>query len=202
MYDALLIGGASGTGKSALAAGVARLTGAQSVIATDVIRQVLRGALRDQTASPIHAERFNVPLPSGELPDTVNLQGFLDQARMVMDGVAGALEHARKERWFTVVEGVHAVPGLAVGGFTTAQVLVVTCDESAHRRNLASRDESSGGGRPAAHYFANFERVRAVQDFLIERAEAAAVPIVDTSHGTLDDALQRLLESSITPWEN
>ena len=198
--EVIMLGGASGTGKSAIARIIAREFDAGCRLATDVIRQVLRGAMRDNPTSVIHAESFNIPESDGSLAEQVNLSGFESQAQLVMAGVADALHHSAKEHWRSVVEGVHVIPGKHVGDFPVVEVLIVTMDEAAHQRNLALRDHSSGGGRPLQHYLDNFTRIRAVQQFLVEQARASNVPIVDTSAGSLEDAVLSVAQHVRDRW--
>ena len=118
----LLIGGATGTGKSSLATEIAFRLGISRITSTDVVRQVDAGVLRpgaDAGAALLlvrrgrGAARSRMPDPDAE--DRA-LYGFIQQAEQVAVGANAVVERAVLEGLSTVVEGVHLVPGLVAAG--------------------------------------------------------------------------------------
>ena len=97
----VLIGGTTGVGKSTLAAMLAARLGVNRVIATDVIRQVLRAFFTHEAMPTVHGSAFEVG----------GIAGYRDQAERVGTGIAAIVERAAAEGKPVVVEGVHVVPG-------------------------------------------------------------------------------------------
>lgn len=174
------IGGAAGVGKSTLATMLANRLGITRVIATDVVRQVLRAFFTEEAMPVVHNSAFEVDLPA-----------FAEQAEHVGTGVAAIVERAVAEGTPIVVEGVHAVPGALPLELrercVPVEVLLVVGDEELHRAHFARR----GGQRPAERYLARFDEIRALQASLEQRAEAAGVTVIDNTG--VDATLMRLM---------
>ena len=97
----VLIGGTTGVGKSTLATMLAGRLGVNRVIATDVIRQVLRAFFTTEAMPTVHHSAF----------EAGGIEGYRDQAERVGTGIAAIVERAANEAKPVVVEGVHVVPG-------------------------------------------------------------------------------------------
>src|SRR5258705_4196269 len=157
----LLIGGATGTGKSTVATEIAYRLGITRVTSTDFIRQTMRAFFSHEFMPAIHYSSFEagdvVPLADDPL-----IAGFLEQSRNVLVGVRASIERALQEGWSMVLEGVHLVPGLlpAVqdGALVSACVLNIR-DEAAHAQHFFSR-EGDGAERPMAKYLDRFDEIR------------------------------------------
>jgi 2-phosphoglycerate kinase len=178
----VLIGGTTGVGKSTLATMLAARLGIRRVIATDVVRQVLRAFFTRDAMPSVHHSAF----------DAGGLEGFSDQAAHVATGIAAMVERAANEGEPIVVEGVHVVPGTLSSELRARCVLceavVVVGDEELHRGHFSHRP----GTRPAERYLASFDEIRALQRHLAERARVAGVEVIDNEN--LDAALGRLME--------
>src|SRR5207253_1280651 len=79
----LLVGGATGTGKSTVATEVAHVLGITRVTSTDFIRQTIRAFFSERSMPSVHHSSFE--------GDPV-LLGFLGQTRNVLVGVDGAMD--------------------------------------------------------------------------------------------------------------
>jgi len=97
----ILIGGATGTGKSTIAAEVAYRLGITRVTSTDFVRQTMRALFTPEFLPAIHYSSFDagraLPTMQEEEVDPL-LHGFLEQTRHVLVGVQAvwtALEPAR-----------------------------------------------------------------------------------------------------------
>src|ERR671914_781764 len=168
----VLIGGTTGVGKSTLATMLAARLGVNRVIATDVIRQVLRAFFTHEAMPSVHFSAFE----AGGLP------GYADQADRVATGIAAIVERAASEGMPLVVEGVHVVAGALDPALrercVLTEVLLVVRDEELHRGHFSHRP----GTRPAARYLAAFEEIRVLQDHLAERACVAGVEVIDNEN--------------------
>jgi 2-phosphoglycerate kinase len=182
----LLIGGATGTGKSTVTTEVAHRLGITRVASTDFVRQTMRAFFSVDFMPSIHYSSFNaadaVATPA-EAKDPI-LVGFNDQTRNVLVGVRAVIDRALTERYSMALEGVHVVPGLvpsAVEGAIVVQALLAIEDEDEHARHFWVRDAGSEGLRPVAKYLDSLADIRRIQAYLIERAEKAGVPVIENS---------------------
>jgi 2-phosphoglycerate kinase len=178
----VLIGGTTGVGKSTLATMLAGRLGITRVIATDVIRQVLRAFFTAEAMPTVHHSAF----------DAGGLEGYADQAEYVATGVEAIVERAANEAKPLIVEGVHVLPGRVPAGLRESCVLVeavvVVGDEELHRGHFLRRP----GTRPAERYLAAFDEIRELQAHLAGRAEAVGVAVIDNDN--VDATLARLME--------
>lgn len=188
----VLLAGTTGVGKSTVATMLAHRLGITRVIATDVIRQVLRAFFSYDFLPAVHYSAYEAGkavLKGGGDPDLV---GYLEQARSVSTGVAAIVDRACKENTPLVVEGVHLVPGtldprLRERG-VVVEALVTVEDEDMHRGHFSLR----GGQRPKDRYLAHFHQIRKLQEHLAGKAADAGVAVIDNVH--VDEALQEVMD--------
>ncbi|HUJ93189.1 MAG TPA: hypothetical protein VLW05_10855, partial [Gaiellaceae bacterium] len=176
----ILVGGATGTGKSTVATEIAYRLGITRVTSTDFVRQTMRAFFSHEFMPAIHYSSFEAgdAFPGADDP---LVTGFLEQSRDVLVGVEASIERALQEGWSMVLEGVHLVPGMLPAARRDA--LVVPCllsieDETAHAQHFLARDEG-GGLRPTEKYLDRFAEIRRLQDFLVSRAEREGVPVIE-----------------------
>jgi 2-phosphoglycerate kinase len=178
----LLLGGTTGVGKSTLATMIASRLGVNRVIATDVIRQVLRAFFTHEAMPTVHYSAF----------EAGGIAGYRDQADHVGTGITAIVDRAANESKPVVVEGVHVVPGGIHPRMrercVLVEALIVVEDQDLHRGHFSHRR----GTRPAERYIASFEDIRRLQDHLWERARSEGVTVVDNEN--VDDALARLMQ--------
>ncbi len=183
----LLIGGTTGTGKSTVATEVAYRLGITRVTSTDFIRQTMRAFFSKEFMPSIHYSSFEVgqagPAVEEETSDPV-LLGFLDQTRNVLVGVRAAIDRALQEGWSMVLEGVHLVPGMLppIEGALAVQCVLSIEDDEAHASHFLVRDATSQGLRPVERYVDALDDIRFIQDYIVERAHHAGVPVVENSN--------------------
>jgi 2-phosphoglycerate kinase len=198
----VMLGGTTGVGKSTLATMLAHRLGITRVIATDVIRQVLRAFFTHDFMPSVHYSAFEAgravdaegdgvtrPVAPGEDED---LLGYLRQADRVGTGIAAIVERACNEATAVVVEGVHVVPGaldeVLRRRCVAVEAVLAVGDEELHRGHFSLR----GGRRPPDRYLARFGEIRKLQDFLTEQARAEGVAVIDNAN--VDQTLGRLME--------
>jgi 2-phosphoglycerate kinase len=191
----VLLAGSTGVGKSTLATMLAARLGITRVIATDVIRQVLRAFFSREFMPAVHYSAFEagqaVDLVVGQHEDR-DLIGFARQAESVATGVEAIVERACLERTPMVLEGIHLVPGALHQELHDRCVAVeaVLCvdDEELHRSHFAMR----GGHRPAERYLGRFEQIRKLQEYLVSRAREEGVAVIQNE--SIDRTLPRLMD--------
>lgn len=193
----LLVGGATGTGKSTLATEVAYRLGITRVSSTDFVRQTMRAFLSRRFMPSIHRSSFEVP-EEDELRDV--LGAFVEQTQNVLIGVRAVIDRALQEGWSLVLEGVHLVPGMLP---KVENALVVHCvlaieEEEMHAGHFWVRDASSEGLRPVEKYLDSLADIRLIQQFVVEQAGRAGVPVVENSNIELTIAtVMELVLSSV-----
>jgi 2-phosphoglycerate kinase len=177
----VLIGGATGTGKSTVATEVAYRLGITRVTSTDFVRQTMRAFFTPEFLPAIHTSSFDAgkTLPSAQEEEVDPLlHGFLEQTRHVL--VGGSLE----EGWSMVLEGVHLVPGMLprpIEGALSVECIVAIENEQTHSEHFLIRDLSSDGVRPLDKYLERIGDIRYLQDFIVERAQLEGVPVIENS---------------------
>ncbi len=175
----ILIGGATGTGKSTVATELAYRFGVTRVTSTDFIRETMRAFFSRGFMPSVHYSSFEAGDAYPDSDDPLEL-GFMQQARNVLVGVHASMERAVKEGWSMVLEGVHLVPGLvrpAVGDAVVVSCVLTIEDESEHALHFIQRED--GSERPTSKYLARFEEIRSIQELLVERAEREGVPVIE-----------------------
>jgi 2-phosphoglycerate kinase len=187
----VLIGGATGTGKSTVATEVAYRLGITRVTSTDFVRQTMRAFLTHDFMPSIHYSSFEVPPEEAGLG---TVEGFVDQTRNVLIGVRGLIERALHEGWSLVLEGVHLVPGMLprVEGALVVHCVLAIEDEELHASHFWVRDAHSEGLRPVQKYLDAIADIRKLQDFVLEQARVAGVPIVE--NGSIELSIGTVME--------
>jgi len=192
----VLVGGATGTGKSTVATEVAHRLGITRVTSTDVVRQTMRAFFSDEFMPSIHFSSFEAgaAVSQAEAAEDANLRGFLDQTRNVLVGVHAVLARALEEGYSLTLEGVHIVPGMVTPppGALVSQVLLAIEDEDEHAAHFWTRDAASEGLRPFEKYLKALPDIRRIQDYLVERAAKAGIPVIDNSR--VDETVDRVID--------
>jgi 2-phosphoglycerate kinase len=196
----ILLGGATGVGKSTIATQLATRLGITRVISTDAVREVLRSALTSDMFPWLYASSFEAdkavrqPIPhSGDRL----IIGFREQAQSVAVGAQALIDRSIREGTDLILEGAHLVPGFLEGA-TSGEALIVPLlitveDEELHRSHFfwRTRDSQRHGDR----YLNNFKKIRRLQQYMISSALARGVPAV--SHVDLDTSLSEIIDHVI-----
>jgi 2-phosphoglycerate kinase len=191
----VLVGGATGTGKSTVATEVAHRLGITRLTSTDVVRQTMRAFFSREFMPSIHHSSFeaaSVVSASDEVEADPVLLGFLEQTRNVLVGVKAVLARALEEGYSLALEGVHLVPGMIhpLDGAVFCHVLLAIEDEDEHAAHFWTRDGE--GLRPFEKYLRALPEIRRVQDYLVERAAKVGVPVIENA--SVDDTVDHVIE--------
>ena len=200
----ILIGGASGAGKSTVSAELAYRLEISRTQSTDIIREIVRCYLAPHVVPTFRYSSFTAwrGLPgveaSADEPGSDNLlvTGFLTQAGALKAGLQATIARAVKEHQDLIVDGVHVLPSqLDLSELEHKAVLIpitlaVTTRErlalQLGRRNREQRDRRSS--RHQEHLSAIWD----IQSYLLEQAEKHRIPVV--LNWNVDDTVQRILE--------
>jgi 2-phosphoglycerate kinase len=200
----VLMGGATGVGKSTIAAQVAQRLGIVRIISTDSIREVMRAFFSDTLMPSIHYSSYEagmaVRMPVGPGLDA-GVLGFMEQVEMVSVGVRAIIDRAITEHTSLVVEGVHMVPGMltvAATGKDAEDVLLLPLivsvgDPDLHRSHFMVREQQTSGKRALERYLQGFSDIRKIQDFILERAATEGTLVVDNVN--IDDTVGMVVDA-------
>jgi 2-phosphoglycerate kinase len=195
----VMIGGATGVGKSTIATQLAVRLGIVRVVATDAIREVMRALFTSQLMPTLYTSSFEADSALREPPprplDRV-IVGFREQTAAVAVGIGALVERAAVEGTSIVIEGAHVVPGFfdleAYEGRVLGVPLVVTVDdEDLHRSHFAVRS-TDASSRPFERYVQGFPNIRRVQKYIKSQALSHSVPVIPNY--SLDQALAAIID--------
>jgi 2-phosphoglycerate kinase len=196
----LMIGGATGVGKSTVATRLAVLLRIVRVVATDAVREVMRATLTQGLMPALYTSSFEAGAalrePPGRMQDRV-IVGFREQAAAVSVGVNALLERAATEGTSAIIEGVHVVPGFVDAAPYDERILAIPVviaveDEELHRAHFAARAHVDTSSRPFERYLRGFDDIRRVQRYVTEQALTHGVPVVVNE--SLDQVLSDLID--------
>ncbi len=181
----ILIGGATGTGKSTLAMELAYRLGVHWVTSTDMVRETMRAVVSAALAPGLHDHSFRGMLMGGQVlsnPRERVIAGYRQQAAQVAVGVRAVIQRAIVENAHVIIEGIHLAPPFEqylppdtdalVAGF----VLAVP-EEKAHMGRFRERSTIQPE-RPAVTYLDAFQSVRWIQSDLLRMAEDAEAVVL------------------------
>jgi 2-phosphoglycerate kinase len=192
----VLIGGASGVGKTSVAVGLANLLRVSRVASTDEIRQVMRLMIAPDLMPALHHSSFRAweyatPLPSKE-GDPVIL-GFREQSARVCVGVRATIERAIEENLNLIVDGVHLLPDLVQTDEHASRALFI-------RANLFLPDKrpfverfklrSTTSSRKRHRYVRYLDKILKIQDHILQEGEAHGVPAIENTD--LEESVQTI----------
>jgi 2-phosphoglycerate kinase len=198
----ILIGGATGVGKSTIATQLATRLGITRVVSTDAVREVLRSSFTREMFPTLYESSFNAdkavrqPIPhSGDRL----IIGFREQAAAVAVGAQSLIDRAIAENTDMILEGAHLVPGflekMDSDDAVIVPLLVTIDDENLHRGHFYRRDRDTGA-RGSERYLKAFKKIRKIQKYMVSSALMRGVPTI--SHYDLDATLTQIIDHVIT----
>lgn len=197
----ILIGGATGVGKSTIATQLATRLGITRVVSTDAVREVLRSAFTAQMFPTLYSSSFEAdnavrqPIPNSG--DRLII-GFREQAAAVAVGAQALIDRAVAEGTDMILEGAHLVPGFLQSVDSEEAVivsLVITVDdEQLHRDHFHRRSREA---RPKDRYLESFDKIRRIQRYMVSSALMREVPTIEHCDD-VDATLSRIIDHVLT----
>ncbi|NJE31253.1 2-phosphoglycerate kinase [Thermococcus sp. 18S1] len=196
----ILLGGATGVGKSTIATELAFRLGIRSVIGTDTIREVMRKIIAPELLPDLHTSSFLAWKAAGRVKgkDSPLIRGFEEQVRHVSVGLKAVLERAHKEGFNTVIEGIHLVPGYVELNDRDFMYVITV----GSKRDLEARfyERARYSKRPAEYYLEHIDSIMEIQDFIVEMAREHRVRVINnvelehTVDVIMEDIMERLMK--------
>ncbi|AMD17056.1 hypothetical protein TL18_02870 [Methanobrevibacter sp. YE315] len=202
----ILIGSASGIGKSTISAEIAKKLNIKHLIESDFIRAVVRGIIGKEYAPALHSSSYDAykhirNKDRYESYDELVSAGFDDHASYVIPALEKIIQRAITDFDDIVIEGVHLVPGLIdteqFEDEANIYFFVLSSDEESHKERFVKRAvEIHRGGKQLDFFKEN----RIIHDHLLERAKAHNVNVIKTTsiESTLDKILAVINKSCTT----
>ena len=202
----ILIGSASGIGKSTIAAEIAKQLNIKHLIESDFIRAVLRGVIGKEYAPELHSSSYDAykhirNKKRFENYDELVSEGFDNHASYVIPGLEKIIQRAVTDNDDIIIEGVHLVPGLInteqYKEYANVFFFILSSDEESHKERFVKRAiQIQRGGKQLDFFKEN----RIIHDHLIRQAEDNNIPVINSTsiETTLDQILAIINKTSVT----
>ncbi|MDD3776946.1 MAG: 2-phosphoglycerate kinase [Actinomycetota bacterium] len=195
----ILIGGATGVGKSTIATLIASRLNITRIVSTDAIREVMRASVSDKLIRPLRGSSYNayknltLP-PSGVEPVIL---GFREQVMAVAVGVEAIIRRSVEEKSDIVIEGAHVVPGyLDIEEFASKalviEIVISVPDREVHKEHFTKRTFETQGSRPMQRYIKHLDKIQIIQLYIEELAAKNGVKKI--INYDLDSTVAEVLE--------
>jgi 2-phosphoglycerate kinase len=184
----LLIGGTAGCGKSTITTEVAHRLGVVRTQSTDMLREVMRMMVPKRLLPVLHASSFDaweaLPLQYFEKPSQEDLvaNGYYRQMELLSVPCEAVIQRALTERVSLILEGVHVHPSLVKlidkkQDAVIVSIMLAILKQDKLRKRLRGRGEEAPE-RTGKRYLSHFDRIWALQTFLLSEADRARTPII------------------------
>jgi uncharacterized protein len=184
----ILIGSASGIGKSTVASELAKELGIKHIIETDFIREIVRGIIGPEYAPSLHKSSFDAYTTIRDKhrfegnTDALISAGFEEHSTFVIPAIEKVIERAVEDFENIVIEGVHLVPGLInIDKFkdeASIHFFILTADEEVHKERFVKRAMEIKRGGIHLEYF---KENRTINDYLVNQAREHNVPVINNT---------------------
>ena len=202
----LLIGGTTGSGKSAIATELALRLGIDRTQSTDLLREVMRTILPEQLLPVLHASSFNAwwALPgkneTGYGREAMLAAGFQAQAELVSVACDAVIRRSLTEATSLMLEGVHVEPSLLGkipkdSDAVIVPLMLAVLSQTKLRERITRRGDQCDQ-RGAERYLENFEAIWDLQSHLLSEADRWCLPIIqnDEIDETVRDCMKTVLD--------
>ena len=220
----ILIGGATGAGKSTISSEVAYRMDIARIQSTDVMREIIRAYLTPQAVPTLGYSSFEAwrglpPTPEEHRNQGENpvITGFLSQFTTMKPALEATIHRSIKERDDLILEGVHVTPQLldlqeARDSGIVVPVMIATMERAALRKQLKRRGREATE-RKASRYLDGLDDIWELQSYLLSEADNNGIPIITNWH--IDTTIREILnlvmakimkryppEESKPPWDD
>jgi 2-phosphoglycerate kinase len=194
----ILIGSASGIGKSTVASELAKELDIKHLIETDFIREIVRGIIGPDYAPALHKSSFDAYTTLRDKDRYKNNgnslinAGFEEHASFVIPAIEKVIKRAVDDFDSVVIEGVHLVPGLInIDKFkddASIHFFILTAEEDVHKERFVKRAMRIKRGGKHLEYF---KENREINNYLVNQANDHGVPVINNL--SIDLTIKRML---------
>ncbi|WP_407374141.1 3H domain-containing protein [Methanobrevibacter sp.] len=193
----ILIGSASGIGKSTIAAELAKTLNIKHLIESDFLRAVVRGIIGKEYAPALHSSSYDAykhlrNKNRYENYDELISAGFDEHASAVIPAIEKVIQRAITDYDDIVIEGVHLVPGLInidqFKEFANIYFFVLSSDEESHKERFVKRAIQIHRGGKQLDFF---KENRIIHDHLLTQAQSNNVNVIKAE--SIDKTLDKIL---------
>ena len=202
----ILIGSASGIGKSTIAAELAKTLNIKHLIESDFIRAVVRGIIGKEFAPALHSSSYDAYKNLRNRNrynsyDELVSAGFDEHASYVIPALEKIIQRAITDYDDIIIEGVHLVPGLInidqFKDYANIYFFILSSDEEAHKERFVKRAiQIHRGGKQLDFIKEN----RIIHNHLLAQAQVNDVNVINSEsiEKTLDKILSVINKSCTT----
>ncbi|WP_409200702.1 3H domain-containing protein [Methanobrevibacter sp. DSM 116169] len=193
----ILIGSASGIGKSTVAAELAKELNIKHLLESDFIRAVVRGIIGSDYAPALHESSYNAyktlrDSQNYETYDELVAAGFEEHASFVIPALEKVIKRAINDYDDVVLEGVHLIPGsINLEQFkeqANVHFFILSADEESHKSRFVKRAVQIHRGGKQLDYFTEN---RIIHNYLVDKAERNNIDVIDTEN--METTLKKML---------
>ncbi len=193
----ILIGSASGIGKSTIAAELAKTLNIKHLIESDFIRAVVRGIIGKEYAPALHSSSYDAykhlrNKDRYESYEELVSAGFDEHASSVIPALEKVIQRAITDYDDIIIEGVHLVPGLIdieqFKEYANIYFFVLSSDEESHKERFVKRAVQIHRGGKQLDFF---KENRIIHDHLLHQAITHEVNIINTE--SIEKSIDKIL---------
>jgi len=196
----ILIGGATGVGKSTIATILASRLNINRVASTDAIREVMRASVSEKLIRPLRGSSYsaykNLTLPPSGVEPVI--LGFREQVLAVSVGIEAIIERNIVEKSDAIIEGAHVVPGYLnnINEYSSKaiiqQIVISVPDKEVHKEHFTKRTVETQGSRPMEKYIKHLDKILIIQNYIEKLAKNENVRIIENYN--LDNVVNEVME--------
>ncbi len=193
----ILIGSASGIGKSTIAAELAKTMNIKHLIESDFIRAVVRGIIGKEYAPALHSSSYDAykHLRNKDRYESYSelvSAGFDEHASSVVPALEKIIQRAITDYDDIIIEGVHLVPGLInieqFKEYANIYFFILSSEEEAHKERFVKRAVQIHRGGKQLDFF---RENRIIHDHLLNQAKINDANIIKAE--AIDKTLDKIL---------
>lgn len=185
----LLIGGATGTGKSTVAAELARRLGIERIHSTDTLREVMRLMVSEAIAPALHCSSYSAwkAVFDGHAASRLDnniliIEGYKAQARTVTAAIDGVIKRAMEENVSCIIEGVHLHPSYkeriqAQSEAVVVPIMLAVPDRLRFKSYFKSRGRKASA-RDTENHLRHVDTIWQLQAYFLSEAERCRIPVI------------------------
>ena len=199
----ILVGGATGTGKSTVSSELAYRLDVVRTQSTDMMREIIRNYLAPHVVPTLGFSSYDAwrGLPGTKAQDNQShtdnpvIAGFLAQHANIKSALEATIARALQECHDLIVDGVHVLPmeldlakAREAAVVVSVMLTVTTRQQLANQLSWRSREQPD---RKSSRHLEKLDAIWEVQSFLLNLAEKANIPII--ANWTIEDTVREVL---------